>query len=83
MRRCQMTKGPTGPGFGEETWSSEHNYGVLSANMRRIIMSLIPFSDDWTKLLIQPQTERMFHTSLYDVRLYVNYVPLKEYMKYL
>lgn len=49
MRRCQMTKGPTGPQCGVETWSNEHNYGVLSAvcaNMHRIIMRLISFSDN-------------------------------------
>lgn len=47
-----MTEGPIGPHSGVETRSNEHNYGVLNpvcANMQRIIMRLIPFSDDQLK----------------------------------
>ncbi len=52
MGHCQMTEGPIGPQSGAETGSNEHNYGVLNpvcANMHRIIMRLIPFSDDYLK----------------------------------
>lgn len=48
-----------------ETWSNEHNYGVLNTvcvNMHQILMRLILPSDDSLQVLIQLLTARILHT---------------------